>query len=271
LQVLSGNRPLPGIQYLAYSISHYLPPYQGVVRLRDDVLVHVDAEQGAERTILFTGDYHPPLTRLLRQHTPQGGYCLDIGANVGYYTLQFATWAGRTGKVAAFEANPHMVERLEQNVSLNQFSHVEIVNKAVHRESGTMTFYVSSSPGKSSVIAGHVAQPIETLTVAATTVDEYVQTAQWQRLDAIKMDIEGNDCNALLGAAESLSRFRPFIAFEYWYNTPPEVSQPALDLLHELGYTLTGVAMNGRHVVFDPHKSDGNKHIDVVGEAARAP
>jgi len=266
LQSLRPRRPLKGATRLANWLHRFLPPYQGVVRLEGGMRMAVDTRFSAERTILLFGSYQPALARLLREHTPPDGHCLDIGANVGFFTLQFAQQVGRAGRVAAFEANPALAERIRDNAALNDFSHVHVVNKAVDRQAGQAAFYISPQPGKSSLLGEHVASPTQTIVVETIIIDAYLEQHDWPRLDIIKMDIEGNDCSALLGARESLTRFRPFIVLEYWYNTPTAIAREAFALLDDLGYALEGLESSGRRTLFTwrgPHPT-GQKHIDVI-------
>ena len=207
------QRPIRGLTRFSNLLHHWLPPYRGIIQLPDGIRMLANSEQSAERWLMFSGNYQPALTYVLKQHTRQNGYCLDVGANLGFYTLLFAKWTGSAGHVVAFEANPAMLERTQYNVSLNQFPHVDTVNAAVHNEAGQIEFYIAKDPGKSSI------QPIkdatEKIVAPAITIDSYVQQKNFPRLDALKIDVEGNDCNVLIGAREALARFRPFIAFEY--------------------------------------------------------
>ena len=266
LQSLRPRRPLKGATRLANWLHRFLSSYRGVVRLGNGVRMAVDTRFSAERTILLFGSYQPALAYLLWEHTPPGGHCLDIGANVGFFTLQFAQQVGRAGRVAAFEANPALAERIRDNAALNDFSHVHVVNKAVGRQAGQAAFYISPQPGKSSMLDEHVASPTQTILAVVITVDAYLEQHGWPQLDIIKMDIEGNDCSALLGARESLSRFRPFIVLEYWYSTPTAIAREAFTLLDALGYVLEGLEGSGRRTPFtwqEPHPT-GQKHIDVI-------
>jgi FkbM family methyltransferase len=221
----------------------------------------VDSNQPAERWLLYSGNYQPALTHILRQHTPAGGYCLDIGANLGFYTLKFARWAGLAGQVVAFEANPAMVERIAQNVALNGYSHVNVVSAAVHNQPGSIEFYVSSSPGKSSV--NQIDNAVKKITVPALTIDEFISERAWPRLDVVKIDIEGNDCNALLGACQTLDRFRPFVVFEYKRAVLPQIAQEAFGLLASLKYQLWSLSPGGKRLRFD-WQSSVLAHSDII-------
>jgi len=93
LQALRPNRPLKGLVRFA-ALLNRVAQYHGVIRLPDGPLMTLDSRQDAERWLLFSGNYQPALTAFLKRHTPPGGTCLDVGANLGFYTLNFAQWAG---------------------------------------------------------------------------------------------------------------------------------------------------------------------------------
>lgn len=273
LQAHQSRRPLKGLTHFMNWLHRWLPAYQGVIRLANGAQMEVDSHQKTERWLLFAGDYQPALTNVLRHHTRPGAYCMDLGANLGFYTVQLAQWTGPTGRVVAFEANPAMAARVRRNVALNHFDNVTLIERPVHASIEPVSFTIMTDPGKSSIHAsGSSPQALETLALEATTIDATLDQSGWQRLDVIKIDIEGNDCNALLGGRQSLAHFRPFIVFEYWYSTPPEVARSAFDLLDSLGYTLRGLLPNGREVPFDwlnPAGQEARRHIDIIAEPSR--
>lgn len=250
LQGLSPRRPL-GLTRVANWLSGHIPAYEGIVQLDDGLKFHVNTASTIERSIFFVGDFHRALTSVLRQRVRPGDFCLDVGANVGFYTLKMAHWVGPTGRVAAFEPNPAMVARIEQNLWLNGYDHVDLVRKAVDRQAGRARFYLSDNPLYSSLNVVSGAQQV--LDVDVITLDEYVASAGWPRVDAIKTDIEGRDCNAVLGTAAVLERYKPLVTLEYDYGTDPAVSQEAFTLLDQLGYAVFALVLRtGARVKFDP-------------------
>jgi len=267
LQAAQPQRPLRGLTRFAALLDRWLPRYQGVIRLPGGARLAVDSREPAQRWLLFSGSYQPAVTHALRAHTPRAGYCLDIGANLGYYTVMLASWTGPEGRVVACEANPAMAAHTRHNVALNGFAHVEVIEQPVDRQAGPVTFYVSASPGKSSLVAERAGQAVAHLALEATTIDAIVTARAWPRLDVIKIDIEGSDCNALLGARESLARFRPVIVFEYSFATPREIAAETFDLLRQLGYTCQTLEHRRRHAAFDwqltPAQA-GSDHVDVI-------
>lgn len=271
LQAAQPDRPLRGLTRFAALLDRWLPRYQGVIRLPGGGRLALDSREPAQRWLLFSGSYQPAITHALHAHTPRGGWCLDVGANLGYYTVVLAAWAGPQGRVAAFEANPAMAAHVRRNIALNApldgFARMDLVEQPVHRRAGPVTFYVSSSPGKSSLVAAQVPAPVERLTLDAIALDDYLSAKAWPRLDVIKIDIEGNDCNALLGAQASLERFRPAIVFEYGFGTPRELAAETFDLLDRLGYTCQTLERRGGRAPFDWQLSTaqaGADHVDVI-------
>lgn len=231
----------------------------------------VDSREPAQRWLLFSGSYQPVVTDALRQHTPRGGWCLDVGANLGYYAIMLAVWAGPEGRVAAFEANPAMADQARANIALNAAldgpAPIDLLEQPVHHCAEPVTFYVSASPGKSSLVPGQVRAPVQQLTLDATTIDGYLSAQAWPRLDVVKIDIEGNDCNALLGARASVERFRPVMVFEYSSNTPSAVAAETFALLNQLGYTCQTLEPSGHRSPFDWHllaAQAGADHVDVI-------
>jgi FkbM family methyltransferase len=264
LQSLSPEKPV-GITTLSRRFYPLLPDYEGIITLEDGLCMRIDTRQAPERGIFFAGDRHRAVTTVMRQRVHPGAYCMDIGANIGFYTLKLAQFAGASGRVAAFEANPALIKRIQENIALNHIDNVDTVPKAVTQTEGQAQFYVAANSELSSLDYDEHAQ--EKLTVEATTIDSYVASAAWPRLDFIKLDIEGYDCHALLGGRESLTRFRPFIVLEYQYHSQNSAAEEAFTLLRELGYTMQGLILrSGQRVPFDwqtPYHKDIH-HVNVV-------
>lgn len=264
LQARQPHKPIRGLTRFERALNRLLPPYVGSVSLPSGVIMHLDSRNGTERALLFFGDYTSSVSDFLKTHTPPGGYCLDIGSNLGFYALHLARWAGSTGKVAAFEANPAMIEKIQQNLSLNAFSNIELVPKAVHHQKTTLQFNLNTDPAKSSLYRKD--ETAHTITVETITIDDYVQS--WPRLDVIKIDIEGNDCHALLGARQSLERFHPPVIFELQPWTPHPEREAALEMLQNLGYSLFVLENDSRR---NPFRADmlleKTKSFNVIAQA----
>jgi FkbM family methyltransferase len=169
--------------------------------------------------VAFFGTYEPELREILRALLPPGGTAVDVGANVGWHTLLMARLVGDRGRVLAVEANPSVRMQLEENIRLNRCSQVQVFPFAVSNSNASVEFFGPSAEEPSSG-DGHVVTNAEpgasaTIRVEARRFDVLINAAALERLDLIKIDVEGHEWPVLQGAEDSVARFRPNIVFEY--------------------------------------------------------
>ncbi len=267
---LQAHRPQQALRGL-WRLQHLLkgfPPYKGVISLSDGLRLEIDTSGGGtQRWIFYSGIHQVALTNLLHQQVSPGHYCIDVGSHIGFYTVKFAHWTGPTGHVAAFEANPEMATRTRRNVELNKFSNVDIVNKAVHSESGILRLYVAphTALGMSSVVPGVMTDAVETIDIEAISIDVYMEQHARPSLDLLKIDAESNDLNIILGARATLSKFRPFIVFEWRPGSDSALEQQVFEFLHSRGYVLQILGPREKFLPFDYQKLQHIKgHADVI-------
>jgi len=169
--------------------------------------------------VAFFGTYEPEVRKIFRAVLPANGAAVDIGANVGWHTLLMASLVGDGGRVLAVEPNPSVRARLQENLSLNGFSHVEVSPYAIMDSDGVVTFHSPEAADMASG-AGHVITAAAegdpgAARIEARRLDSLVPSMGLERLDLIKIDIEGFEWPALKGAEQTIARFRPHIVFEY--------------------------------------------------------
>jgi FkbM family methyltransferase len=147
-------------------------------------------------------DYDAPVATFLRERVKPGAVCLDVGANVGVYVLQFARWSAPAGRVVAFEPNPGARAVLEKHVRFNDLAgRVTIVPVAVSAGAGSAVLYAADADGMSrlgepnSSIAGRARE----IVVPTVTLDEYCER-EGLAPDWLFIDIEGFEAAALEGA-----------------------------------------------------------------------
>ncbi|HJT23890.1 MAG TPA: FkbM family methyltransferase, partial [bacterium] len=141
--------------------------------------------------------YEPVETGLLKEHLKPGQVFVDIGANIGYYTLLATRIVGPKGKVYAFEPDPTNFTLLQKNISTNGYTNVVAVNKALSNKAGTAKLYINpSNRGDHRIYDSHDGRP--SVEIAMTTVDEYFKKLD-KKVHFIKMDIQGAEAAALAG------------------------------------------------------------------------
>lgn len=147
-------------------------------------------------------NYDAPVAAFLRGRVSPGAVCLDVGANVGVYVLQFAHWSAPSGRVIAFEPNPGARVVLERHIRLNGLAgRVTVVPAAVAASAGTATLYAADADGMSRLNEPNsaIAQRVRGITVETLTLDGYCEGAGVSP-DWLFIDIEGFEVAALEGA-----------------------------------------------------------------------
>jgi FkbM family methyltransferase len=138
----------------------------------------------------------------LKRHTHAGATVLDIGANVGCYTLLFARWIGEGGHVYAFEPAARSRAGLERHLALNGVStRVTVRPEAVTDRSGNVPFVDDGTHGDNRLVPVPTG---ETRLVPALSIDEFCE-ASGVTPDVIKIDIEGAELAALRGARRTIA------------------------------------------------------------------
>ncbi len=190
------------------------------------------------RAAYYVGDLDPKVTWIVRRLVKPGDVALDIGANVGLVTLMLARQVGQAGRVHAFEPNPTAASFLRQSLLKNDLRQVTLHECGLGSEARTMTLSVpASNAGAASFVRMHGGGGY--VNVAVHTLDSIVARERIERIDFIKMDVEGFETDVMLGARNVLRELRPgAILFEL--NEPGVDPHGAaiVDLLRQMDYGL---------------------------------
>ena len=199
--------------------------------------------------------YEPEELDLLRKCLKPGANFLDIGGNIGYFTIIAAKHVGPLGKVIAFEPEPHNFEILRRNVELNKLRNVMIENYAAVDQEKTLTLYLSSynfgdhrifdSDDDSIENLGHRQQSID---VQGVCLDEYLREKGFSP-DFIKIDVQGAEKAVLSGLVRTLAECKDIqLLLEFWPYGMRQFGTDPSDVLS----MLTGLGFH----IFQP-RSDG--------------
>ncbi len=172
------------------------------------------------KKLLIDKTWEPFETGVLAGHIKKGDVVLDVGANLGYYTLLFSQWVGPTGKVYAFEPDPDNFALLQKNVRANRLQNVIPVQKAVSNRTGGMKLYLSdrNKAGHRIYESGEARPALE---IEAVRLDDFFRDCK-DPVDFVKMDIEGAEDRALEGMLELLSKNPKLkLTTEFW---PPALA-----------------------------------------------
>jgi FkbM family methyltransferase len=177
------------------------------------VTVFLRANQRIERW-MWAGVYEPELVSLLKKTLKPGMTVLDLGANIGYFSAIAAALVGEKGEVHAFEPMPENLARLRKN--LQPFPWATAHPYAVANVSGEVPIHYSAKEaGWASIHSEHDLRDLPcTSAVSAIRLDDWLQSRPMNRIDFIKLDIEGSELDALESARRILSDFHPAIVAE---------------------------------------------------------
>jgi FkbM family methyltransferase len=170
----------------------YLGGHLVLVRARD-LKIFLDArDMSLTPHLLLDGEWESWITRVFLESVGPGMTVVDVGANIGYYTLLAARAVGPSGKVWAFEPEPGNCRLMAKSVEINGFSEtVRVIPKALSDREGTAELHLDTGMHQAShsLFAGMVDNPSESVTVEVTTLDDVLEPGT--RVDVMKLDAEG--------------------------------------------------------------------------------
>jgi len=242
-----GNFPL--VMWIHSFFYHHLKP-SGIVLIdvQGSKMYVNSRDVGVTPFLLEWGCYEKYETELFKRLVKKGMVVVDIGANIGYYTLLAAHLVGDEGKVFAFEPDPYNYDLLCKNIDVNGYRNVIPVQKAVSSKSGeTELFLDKSNLGGHSLSEANVDKGAS-ITVEVTSLDDYFKNKDCE-IDVIKMDVQGSEMEVLEGMTNTINQSDNLkIITEFWpiglRNTG---SSPAgfLNKLVEYGFALYQI---GQHL-----------------------
>jgi FkbM family methyltransferase len=220
------------------------------------------------------GRYEPHVTSVVRNRVKAGMHVLDIGANIGYYTMLSASLVGPHGSVMAFDPNPTNAKLIEASRRANSYNNVCIVQAAAGRGVGLLVLNTSYSNGTTAKVSDDLRTLLNSVTVPSLRIDDLI--AKEQRIDFVKIDVEGAEYNALLGATDMIKRCHPIIASEFSPGLLAGISgitgAEYLEFLLAFGYKISIVETDGQltesrrdvQKVMDAYERSGVDHIDIL-------
>jgi FkbM family methyltransferase len=174
------------------------------------------------------------------KYTPKkADIVLDCGSYVGCFTIIASKLVGAKGKVIAFEPDATSYRKLLANIELNKLTNVKAINKGVFDKNSKKEFYERTSRGSSFVFES---EGMLTKSVDVTTIDNVVKELNLEKIDFIKMDVEGAELQALKGTEKILKTLKPNLAIATYHIIDGKTTDNDVEkYLQKLKYkTVTG-------------------------------
>ena len=182
---------------------------------RHKIFLHT-SDRGFACHVAMDGFWEIWVTQFFARLLKPGMVAVDVGANYGYYTLLFGEAVTGSGRVLAVEPNPRAVSLLRETVLLNGHAgHTSVVEAALGPPglSESRLFVPSSEPKNALLVDDDSQRGGETVAVAVTTLDAL--TADFARVDFVKIDAEGAEIGIVAGMQEVIRRHRPELVLEF--------------------------------------------------------
>lgn len=242
---------------------------------------HLMLIDGADTSIaphlIRDGLFDRDVTLALDALVQPGMVCLDVGANFGTYSLIAADNIGPEGRLVAVEPSERLSDLLFENLAMNGFAErCDVLRCAAGPEATTVTLHEFSKRRGGNTLLSHVAEiartrfgeTITTSEVPCRTIDEIVASLALDRVDLIKIDVEGYEREVLNGARTVFDSFRPRLFIE-WHNAffegQPDTPRALYRLLYEhLNYTLHRVVADGALIETGFDDLLAREHSDIV-------
>jgi FkbM family methyltransferase len=172
----------------------------------------------------------------------EGDIFIDIGTNIGLFSLIASKIVGIEGKVLSFEPTPMTFSRLNENVKLNNLKNIDIRNIGLSDKKGELTFYVSNNgydawnsfaPSQDNKLEISIQVPVSTLDIELKDIDQ-------SKIKLVKIDVEGWEKFVLYGGKDFLVKYNPIVMVEFTeentFNAGYAVHE-IYDLMQDFGYS----------------------------------
>jgi FkbM family methyltransferase len=258
-----GFRNVPKFKGAFFHLYRKINNKKGTIKVRtnDGNLLYIDLEdQIVSGKLLQYGFWEEGLTALIKHILKPGMNVVDVGAHVGYYSVLFSALVAPNGQVTSFEPDTHNNSLLRANIRLNHIDNCQIEDVAVSNNEEDLVLHLDpENLGAHSVV--NFGNSNKTVEIRSTSLDSYFKKRGNTRVDFMKIDIEGWEEMALLGAEEILSLNKEIlIVLEFNPNAMKELNKEPgkfLEKIRSMGFIMYTVG----HKNGDIEKHDSNQSI----------
>lgn len=192
----------------------------------------LNTEFAVDRSIIYDGYYDLKSLLYFKRILKHGNVCIDIGANIGGMAIPIANMVTTSGKVFSFEPGPALFKRLEKNITQNNLSQVELFQLGLSDKKGKLYWQFDKCQPGNAVLSDN-----GNIEVDVTRLDD-VTVLFNQKIDLIKIDVEGMELEVLTGGSQLIQKDLPVILFESQVSDEIQYNKLAAinTMLLNLGY-----------------------------------
>lgn len=189
--------------------------HQRDVIVRNGIAKGLKFNTGESCPELALGTYEVPIQNIFAQHLKTGDVFYDIGSNVGFFSIIAAKLVGDKGKVYAFEPGSENAKSIRHNAQLNNFSQIEVIEKAVSSNSGQGQLLLATYAGGHALATADAPPDLAgEVTVDLVSIDDLIAQNKIEPPNFVKVDVEGAELDVLKGMTETIKTYQPTIIYE---------------------------------------------------------
>lgn len=222
----------------------FAPKETTIVRttLRHGIVMDLDVHEYLQAHLYIFGSYELPTVRFIRHYLKPGMTVIDVGAQIGYLTLEMAIAHGNDVSVYSFEPEPRNLNWLRNNLQMNAVDNVSIIDQAVSDADGFIKLYMSkdNNAGTHSTISDAATVSTEYIEIPCVRLDSFTSQRRLTNVGLIKVDVEGAELEVVRGAEQLLRTQRPALILEMCsaFQNARGFSVPQFKhMLHDWGYS----------------------------------
>lgn len=178
-----------------------------------DIELDLDLSYYIERQVFYYNIYEPDVISFISSAVNENMKCLDLGTNIGLHSIVMSK---KAKEVVSYEANPKVIQRLNNNIRINNVKNITVVNRAISTSDGEIDFYVPIDNAFSMDGAiGHTTEGVKSSQIKIKADSLQRVLVEQGRFDLIKIDVEGLEFELIESAIDILTQQKSTLIFEY--------------------------------------------------------
>lgn len=185
---------------------------RSLYKTRFNDLFWLNINNSIDQCIICDGIFEPCSTQIIKQLIKEGDIVLDVGANIGYYSILFSRLVGTYGKVLCFEPTECYWKILKMNLEANRANNVEVFKIGLSNKSQELVIQIGGSTATLHSPGNRALETKEFINLIS--LDKFMEESKLPKIDFIKVDIDGHEPLFFEGAWKTLERYNPTILLE---------------------------------------------------------
>ena len=179
----------------------------GNFKYEENIFYYDRNDTSVASSVLTNGTYEPALLAEIKSILKKGSTFIDGGANIGFFSIIGSKLVGSKGTIVAFEPTPLTLKYLNQNITINKVSNIIVSDKGLSSTEKVMSFLIKKNSEENSILKNESKKfqiNEKKININTITIDKFCKKNNLKKVDLIKLDIEGQELEAIKGSKDVL-------------------------------------------------------------------